>query len=132
MPYVVTTQDIADRWRPLSAEEDAVAGVLLEDAQALLDVKLPRLEAQVAAGVVPERLVTAMLVEAVQRVLRNPDVQTNLQLGADGSLGVGYAVARATEVARPRLELTEADLALLRPSPAVPLASGGIYSIPLH
>ncbi len=128
MPYAVTPADVAARWRPLDIDEAAVATVLLLDAEALLNRKRPTLQADVAALRVPERLVVIVLADMVQRVLRNPDVQSSVQLGADGSVGQSFPTA-VVNVARPRLEVTDADLATL--VPAAPLASvGGWYSVP--
>lgn len=137
MPWNVTPSDVAARWRPLSAEETAVSEVLLGDAQAQLDRKRPRLAAQVLLQptdpeYVPERSVIALLAEVVQRVLRNPDVQTSVQVSSDGSVGQSFPTTVA--LARPRLEVTEADLATLDPAPVTSqaVASGsGAYSVPL-
>ena len=130
MPYAVTPEDIEARWRPLSDDERSVAQELLDDAAVLLDTRLPLLAEQVAAGVVSERLVVIALCDAVQRVLRNPDVQTSLSLSADGSIGQGFGSPSA--VARPRLELTDADVAPLHLTAAIPVGvSNRVYSIPL-
>lgn len=128
--YAVGPEDIEARWRPLSDAERSVALELLDDATVLLDTRLPRLAVEVAAGRVPERLVVIALCEAVQRVLRNPDVQTSFSLSADGSIGQGFGAPSA--VARPRLELTAADLAPLEPPATLPSGvSNRVYSIPL-
>lgn len=111
MPYAVGPEDIEARWRPLSSDERSVAQELLDDAAVLLDTRLPTLAALVAAGAVSQRLVVIALTDAVQRVLRNPDVQASLSIGADGTIGQSFGAAAAA--ARPRLELTDADLAPL-------------------
>lgn len=129
MPYAVTPADVAARWRPLDAAETNVATVLLEDATALLDAKRPRLRDDVTAGIVPERLVVVLLADMVQRVLRNPDVQSSINLGSDGSVGQSFPTATVA-VARPRLEVTEHDLATLQPSASAVAAPRGIYSMP--
>lgn len=129
MPYAVTPEDVAARWRPLDDSERAVATVLLQDAEVLLNAKMPTLAARYTAGTVDARLVTIVLAEMVQRVLRNPDVQSSLQLGADGSIGQSFPTA-TVNVARPRLDVTEYDLAMLTPVVALGQASTGIYSVP--
>jgi hypothetical protein len=132
MSYSVSPADVAARWRPLDEAETAVALVLLEDAVTLVDVARPLLGLQVTEGVVPERLVIQVLADMVQRVLRNPDVQSSVQLGADGSVGQSFPTATVA-VARPRLQLTEYDLATLDApvASAVATARGGAYSVPL-
>lgn len=134
MVYPVTAADIVARWRPLDASETAVATVLLVDAEVMLDRKRPGLAAAVAllpgtAGHVPVRLVVAVLADMVQRVLRNPDVQSSLQLGADGSISQSFPAA-TVNVARPRLEVSEYDLATLVPAPLVGVPVHSVYSVP--
>lgn len=135
MPVQVTPQDVADRWRPLSDDETQVASVLLDDAVDRVYGRLPLLDAWVADTLVTERTIVSVLSDVVQRVLRNPEVQASLQLGADGSLGQSFPT-RAADVARPRLEVTDADLDQLIPRPVVALPTptppaSGAYSIPL-
>jgi hypothetical protein len=130
MPYAVTPEDVEARWRPLDAAERNVAVVLLQDAAVLLDARLPRLRAQVTAGTVLERQVVIVLADMVQRVLRNPDVQTSLQLSADGSVGQSFPT-NAANAARPRLEVTDYDVASLQPAPMVGgVPARGVYSLP--
>lgn len=135
MPYPVTPADVAARWRPLDAAETDVATILLGDAEVLLDAKRPGLAEATALPAtdpahVPMRLVVIVLADMVQRVLRNPDVQTSMSLSSDGSVAQSFpgAVANA---ARPRLEVTAYDLAQLEPAP-VPTGqpSTRIYSVP--
>lgn len=133
MPYPVTPADVAARWRPLDTAETNVATVLLGDAEVMLNRKRPGLEAAVAlapgvVGHVPVRLVVAVLADMVQRVLRNPDVQSSLQLGADGSVGQSFP-ASAANAARPRLEVTDHDLATLAPV-AASRPGSRVYSVP--
>lgn len=134
MVYPVTPQDVAARWRPLDAAETNVATVLLGDAEVLLDHKRPGLAAATALaagqpGHVPVRLVVAVLADMVQRVLRNPDVQTSIQLGADGSVGQSFPTSVAN-AARPRLEVTSHDLETLVAAPPAGGVAHVAYSLP--
>jgi hypothetical protein len=106
MAYSVTTADIEDRWRPLTTEEDAVAAVLLADATVKLDTARPTLAAAVAASTVDERLVIILLCDMVIRVVSNPDLNRTINIGADGAIGITYAL----EVYRSRLGFAPGDL----------------------
>lgn len=106
MTYNVTTADIEARWRPLTAAEDAVATVLLVDAALKLDTARPTLAAAVAATTVPERLVVIVLCDMVIRVISNPDLNRTINIGADGAIGITYAL----EVYRSRLGFAPGDL----------------------
>jgi hypothetical protein len=108
--YNVTTADIEARWRPLTDAEDAVAVVLLEDAARKLDLARPTLAAAVASTDptkhVDERLVTMLLCDMVIRVISNPDLNRNINIGADGSIGITYAL----EIFRARIGFAPGDL----------------------
>jgi len=87
--------DIARRWRPLTVDEVARAGVLLEDADALIREAAPGIDARIEAGsldpIVPESIVCAM----VKRVMQGPadlDGVTQAQQSAGPfSQGVSFA-----------------------------------------
>jgi hypothetical protein len=110
MAYAVTVADIVNRWRALDTEgtpsEEDIAGTLLEDAIVKIDLARPMLAAAVTAGTVPERLVAMCAAEVVIRVLSNPDVNSQQQIGADGSVGVGFHKWSG----RPRVVVTDEDL----------------------
>jgi hypothetical protein len=110
MAYNVSTADIEARWRPLTTAEDEIAAVLLVDAAAKLDLKRPTLAAAVASATpathVDERLVIMVLVDMVIRVISNPDLNRNINIGADGAIGITYAL----EIYRSRLGLAPGDL----------------------
>lgn len=110
MPYNVSTADIEDRWRPLTSAEDDVATILLVDAEYKLNLARPTLAAAVAstdpAVHVDERVVVMVLVDMVIRVISNPDLNRNINIGADGSIGITYAL----EIFRSRLGLAPGDL----------------------
>lgn len=101
MAFTVTTADVVARWRVLSTEESAVSDVLLGDLKTDLELRRPALlpllddlsggdaAAQAKAGLL-QRIITAVLANAVKRALRNPDTLRSTNIGADGAIGVGY------------------------------------------
>lgn len=112
MYFNVTTLDIENRWRPLTDAEADVANVLLEDADRILYNNRPQLltainatdpDQQVDPGLVPP-----VLADMVIRVLGNPDSYRTTNVGADGSIGVGYF--NPVEILRPRVALAPGDL----------------------
>jgi len=64
---VVTPDDVAAGWRPLSDAEVLTASGLLVEAEVLLAVKAPAYES------FAEALAKLAIVRAVRRVLKNPD-----------------------------------------------------------
>lgn len=111
MYFNATVLDIENRWRPLSDAETAIANVLLADADRILYNNRPQLVAAIAetdpAKHVDPELVPPVLADMVIRVLSNPDMYRTTNVGADGSVGVGYF---STEVLRPRVALAAGDL----------------------
>lgn len=73
MPNPVVPSDLADRWRPLSVEEEPVAQALLDDAWAVLLAQVPGIEARMTAGTLSDALVRKVESAMVLRVLRNPE-----------------------------------------------------------
>lgn len=67
MAVVVTPDDVAAGWRPLTAAEVTAAEGLIVEALVLLAVKAPAFES------FPEALVRVAVARAVRRVLKNPD-----------------------------------------------------------
>lgn len=112
MNFNVTTLDIESRWRPLTDAEADVATVLLEDADRILNNHRPQLLAATLSTdpdtQVDPLLVPPVLVDMVVRVLGNPDSYRTTNVGADGSIGVGYF--NPIEILRPRVSLAPGDL----------------------
>jgi hypothetical protein len=54
VPNPITTTDLADRWRLLTADEETVAQALLDDAWAVLLAQVPGIEARLEAGTLSE------------------------------------------------------------------------------
>lgn len=59
--------------RDLTPEEEAQVTELLEDVETLIKLRIPDLDVKVSDGTIPERLVVMIEVNAVVRVLRNPE-----------------------------------------------------------
>lgn len=73
VPYA-TVDDVQERLgRELTDEERALATVLLKDAENRIRVRVPNLDARVAASTTYADLVVRVEADAVNRVLRNPD-----------------------------------------------------------
>jgi len=65
--FVVTPEDVAAGWRPLSAAEELVATAQIAEALVLLGALVPGLDSQ------PEDLVKLVVVRMVRRYMKNPD-----------------------------------------------------------
>ena len=96
MPFDVSTADIETRWRVLTTEEEDIGLIRLLDAERKLRLRRPKLLAfytALGAGVPKEDLletIRAVLAGSVIRYLRNPDVNNRQDIGADGSIGIGF------------------------------------------
>lgn len=73
MDSPATTQDVEQRWRPLSPAEALVADALLADAWADVTTQVPSVPDRVEANPNFRRVVVSILVAMVLRVLKNPD-----------------------------------------------------------
>jgi hypothetical protein len=67
-----SSQDVADRWRPLTSAEATVADTLVADASALIRARFPGIDAQVASGGVDAQVLTAITANMVKRALIAP------------------------------------------------------------
>ncbi len=131
MPFSVSTADIESRWRVLSDDETDVALQRLIDAERMLRIRRPTLLAfytALTADVSPAtrkadllETIRRVLAEAVIRYLRNPDVTVRQDIGADGSIGIGFDTNSDGGV-----NLTEEDLSEIDGAAAV--AAGTTYS----
>ena len=96
MPFDVSVADIEARWHELEDDEADVALVRLGDAERRLRGLRPALLAfytDLAPGQSKTDLLEAVrtaVAEAVIRYLKNPDIVSNQQIGADGSVGIGF------------------------------------------
>lgn len=96
MAFDVSTADIESRWRVLSDAESDVALTRLSDADRKLRLARPTLQTfytGLAAGTAKTDLletIRAVLANTVIRYLINPDVNVRQDIGADGSIGIGF------------------------------------------
>ncbi len=106
MPNPVTVVHLESRWRPLSPAEEALATLLLADAWAVLNARVPNLDARTSA-VPPEPLLTGLLIQVetamVRRVMSNPDGIRQESVGQwsytrDQSLSSGALFVSAEEL----------------------------------
>lgn len=104
-------QDVADRWRPLTADEQQKATTRLGDASALLRTLVPGIDARVAVSPVLADVVRSSVVDVVIRFLQNPTGAKSLQET------IGPRAYGMTFDGRPTgIFFTEGELAALRPS----------------
>jgi hypothetical protein len=116
MASFATVEDIEALWRPLGEDEVVGASVLLARVSALVRTRIPGIDARIGADPNLGVLATGVVVDAVLRVLRNPEGYTSEQIGA-------YAYSRAAGAAG--LYLTDLEWALLLP----PTAARGAFTI---
>ncbi|MDR2381560.1 MAG: phage Gp19/Gp15/Gp42 family protein [Bifidobacteriaceae bacterium] len=64
--------DLEKRWRPLTAAERVIADVRLADASGQIRAEYPRVDARIAAGALPERVVVAIVCSMVRRSMTTP------------------------------------------------------------
>lgn len=129
MPFDVSTADIESRWRVLADDEADVALQRLIDVERSLRAKRPLLFAfytAIPADVSPItrksdllETIRQVLADAVIRFLRNPDLNNRQDIGADGSIGIGFDTLSTGGV-----RLTDADLAEI--DTAVAAAAGAV------
>lgn len=127
----VIPADLEARWRPLSEAESDVAMTLIDDAVAKLDVLRPRLGPALAAGLVNPRVVVDVICDAIQRVLRNPDLLRAQNLTGDGGVGITYGLGEDTNHALPRLRFSIEDLAPIDAAIAVAAPAPRVKSVRL-
>lgn len=106
MTAFAAPEDVADLWRPLSVAEAVATGALLDRVSALIRLRRPTIDARLAAEPNLALVARGVAVDAVLRVLRNPDGLTFEQIGA-------YAYRRADAVADGVLYVTDREWSLL-------------------
>lgn len=100
--------DVAPRWRTLTTEEAYSASVLLERVSAVMRLNSAGLDDRIAGDPDLAIVASGIAVDAVLRVLRNPDGK--VQEAIDD-----YSYRRADAVADGVLYLTPSELAQLAP-----------------
>jgi len=119
-----TVDDVVRRWRPLSDGEAAMAGVLVEEATALLSVTAPGLRGRVAADPDLGLAARSVTVSMVLRVMKNPDAIRQFSID-------DYSRTRDAVASGGLLHVTPEELASLLPPAAVSGGFGGAYMVPL-
>lgn len=66
-----SSDDVADRWRPLSEDEQALVNVLIDDASTLLRARFPGIDDQIGSTL-DEGTVTIVVSNMVRRALIAP------------------------------------------------------------
>lgn len=107
-----TAQDVADLWRPLSSAETARADHLVVVASAMIRHDVPLVDQWIADGLLDPVLPKQVVVNMIERVLRNPTGMKQVQQTA-GPFSSGGSWD--TDQVGGRLYLTADDLALLEP-----------------
>jgi Phage protein Gp19/Gp15/Gp42 len=109
MAAYATPDHVADQWRPLTDQEVYAATVLLNRVSALIRLGSPGLDARLVTDPDLALVVSGIAVDAVLRVLRNPDGK--VQEAIDD-----YSYRRADAVADGVLYVTDREFAQLAPS----------------
>lgn len=112
MPNPALPVDVANRWRPLSAEETDLATILLQDAWVILKRHATRRGADIETSITTDldlkSDVVRVLATAVLRVLKNPEGKTEESID-------DYSYKRDSDVAGGALEFTDDELDDLLP-----------------
>lgn len=106
-PPYATPDDVAARWRPLSSDEQAVAGNLLNDAWVQLVALAPNVPGDIAGGALDTALVQSVIVASVLRVMKNPDANRSESIE-------DYSWTRDSAVSGGLLYFTDNELTLMR------------------
>ena len=109
MADFATTFDVADMWRPLTVAEQVTASTLLGRVSSLIRLRLPGIDARIVADQNLADLVLGVAVDAVLRVLRNPEGLVQESVG-------GYSYSRAAGTTGGGLYVSNQEWALLAPS----------------
>jgi hypothetical protein len=109
-PPLATPEDVAARWRPLTAAEEDVAAAFIEDASAIVRARVPTVDARLADGSLSGDLVAMVVAGMVRRLMQSPPPGMS-------SWTVDDYTERFYEV-QASLVLPDADLDLLAPAGA--------------
>ena len=108
--FVVTVQDVADRWRTLTPDEEKLAAALLGDASGIIRAQYPGIDATVDAGALPNANVAAVVAGMVKRAMilgENEGVKSDTETVGPFSLSRQYQTAVSA------LGLTDTDRLLI-------------------
>lgn len=73
MEPFATPDDIESRWRPLSADEMALASTLIDDASDVVRSRWPDIDDRIALGALPSARATRVVASMVKRAMMNRD-----------------------------------------------------------
>lgn len=103
MPALSTPAEVEKRWqRSLTAPEFTAVQAWLDQASAMVRVRLPDIDARTAADPDLKALVTGIVADAVLRVIRNPN---GYSLESEGP----FTVRRADALADGILHFTDSE-----------------------
>lgn len=122
MAVYAQISDVEAQWRPLQGGETTAATALLERVSALMRLHVADLDAQVAAKPDLALVASGVAVDAVLRVLRNPDGKVSEQID-------DYSYRRSDAVADGSLYLTDSEVALIGGEPPPVAAARGAFTI---
>lgn len=98
--------DVAARWRPLTAAETTTAQALLQDASALIRQRFPGIDSQVTSGAVDPGILTMVAANMVKRALVTPDDGVAQETQGMGPFSRGQTYANPLQ----NVFFTQADL----------------------
>lgn len=121
-----TPEDVAELWRPLSTQEQAVATARLLLVSALIRARVRTVDERIASGALDPEVVRIIAVDAVRRAMENPTegVRSRTQTVGPFSESVTY-----TDAGQAGVWLPEADWALLLGGAGNTAARAGVRSI---
>lgn len=104
-----TADDVAARWRPLTAAETAVATVLCGDASNLLRARFPGIDGQVTSGAMDLDVLAAVVAGMVKRAMIAPSEGVSSESETTGPFSHSQTYANPLG----NVFLTAADLVLI-------------------
>lgn len=114
MPFA-SADDVADRWRPLTDAEYAIAQTLAGDASTLIRARFPGIDSQVSSGALDGDVLTMVVAGMVKRALIAPDDGVSQESETAGPFSRSQTYANPMR----NVFLTAADMTLIlgyRPS----------------
>lgn len=111
MTAFATADDLANRWRSLTPDEQTRATTLLDDAAEIIRAAYPDIDDRIAAATLSAAMPRTVSINMVRRVMVNPSGVRSQSIGP-------YSAAYDSVTTAGDLVLTAADRALLDAKPA--------------
>lgn len=73
MSDLADVQDVVDRWRPLSPDEEQIASVLISDASDIIRVRWPDVDYRLQVGSLSSSTTVRIVANMVRRAMLNRD-----------------------------------------------------------